>query len=171
MSDDNKKIEPPVRPEEPGTSPEESRESPACREETPAGEAREVCEAHEAHKEGTDRIQSEGRTSRAAKAVFAKCPECRARLARLEEYAKLPGAALLRERGRTEVWLLAFFAFLGLLVLINIFARPEHPHFGLDSWWGFWPVFGLAVGVAMVFIMKRVIQPLIVRKEDYYGDL
>lgn len=168
MSDDSKKIEPPVRPEEPGTSPEENRKSPACREETPGHEGHE---AREANGSRADRIQSECRVSRAAKALCAKCPEWTARLARLEKAAALPGAALTRERGRTEVWLLAFFAFLGLLLLINIFARPEEPHFGLDSWWGFWPVFGLAVGVAMVFVMKRVVQPLIVRKEDYYGDL
>ncbi|MDL2272011.1 hypothetical protein LJC23_03150 [Desulfovibrio sp. OttesenSCG-928-I05] len=104
-------------------------------------------------------------------AVNAACATCCEWAEKLAPFAKLPGAFLNRERGRAELWLLGLFAFLGLLLLINIFARPEHPHFGFDAWWGFWAVFGLVVGVAMVFIMKRVIQPLIVRKEDYYGDL
>ena len=66
---------------------------------------------------------------------------------------------------------LLWIAVLGLLLFLNIFIHPHHPHFVVDAYWGFWAVFGLGVGVVMVYVMKRIIQPLIVRKEDYYGDI
>ncbi len=43
--------------------------------------------------------------------------------------------------------------------------------FVLDAYPGFWALFGLVVGVLMVVIMKRMVQPAIVRKEDHYGDV
>ncbi len=66
---------------------------------------------------------------------------------------------------------LVFFAVLLVAVGLNLFIRPHEPHFGLDSYPGFWAIFGLGVGLLMIFVMKRIIQPLIVRNEDYYGDL
>jgi hypothetical protein len=64
-----------------------------------------------------------------------------------------------------------WFGTLAFLLFLNIFIRPEHPHFAVDASWGFWAVFGLGIGCLMVFVMKRIIQPLIVRNEDYYGDI
>lgn len=69
--------------------------------------------------------------------------------------------------GLTILW----FGLLGFLLFLNIFIHPHHPHFVIDAYWGFWAVFGLGVGVVMIYVMKRIIQPLIVRKEDYYGDI
>ena len=74
-------------------------------------------------------------------------------------------------KAQNKGWLKVYYALLGLLLLINIFLRPEHPHFGWDIYVGFWAIFGFGVGVPMVFIMKRYVQPLIVRGEDYYGDI
>ena len=81
------------------------------------------------------------------------------------------GSILLEEIKRRAVWMKAYFLVLGGLVLLNVFITPHHPHFGLDKYFGFWPVFGFGVGYVMVFVMKRIVQPLIVRKEDYYGDI
>lgn len=81
------------------------------------------------------------------------------------------GNLLLEEIKRREKWLKVYFAVLGFLLFLNIFLHPHHPHFGLDAYFGFWAVFGLGVGYVMIFVMKRIIQPLIVRKEDYYGDI
>ena len=78
---------------------------------------------------------------------------------------------LLEQIKRRAWWLKAYFALLAFLLVLNVFERPHEPHFGLDSMPGFWAVFGLGVGLAMVWIMKRIVQPLIVRKEDYYGDI
>lgn len=69
------------------------------------------------------------------------------------------------------MWLTAFFGVLAVLTALNLFILPSEPHFSLDAYPGFWALFGLGVGLVMVFVMKRIIQPLIVRKEDYYGDI
>ena len=87
----------------------------------------------------------------------------------------LDGLGAWLEQNRTpekrRTWRLALFAGLGLLVVLNLFVRNHHPHFGIDWIPGFWPVFGFGVGVAMVFFVKKIVQPLIKRPEDYYGDL
>lgn len=83
--------------------------------------------------------------------------------------------ACLQANRRPEarrVWRALFFSFLAALVVLNIVAISNlHPHFGIDEMPGFWPVFGLVVGVVMVFFVKKIVQPLIKRPEDYYGDL
>lgn len=81
------------------------------------------------------------------------------------------GTCLEAQRALWLFWRKLFFTALALFVVVNLFVRPEEPHFGLDAYPGFWAVFGLGVGLVMIFVMKRIIQPLIVRKEDYYGDL
>ena len=81
------------------------------------------------------------------------------------------GKILERLQGCSACWAKIFFGALGLLCMANFFLGPEEPHFGYDALPLFWPVFGLGVGLIMVFVMKRIIQPLIVRKEDHYDDL
>ena len=89
----------------------------------------------------------------------------------LKENRSLLGAFIQAQLRLTIPWMILWFGVLGFLLLLNIFIRPEHPHFVVDAYWGFWAVFGLGVGCLMVFVMKRIVQPLIVRKEDYYGDI
>ncbi len=72
---------------------------------------------------------------------------------------------------KAALWKKVMFAVLGLLVVLNIFIPNHHPHFGVDRAPGFWPAFGFFVGVVMVFFVKKIVQPLIKRPEDYYGDL
>ena len=81
------------------------------------------------------------------------------------------GAFLERQRELRGVWLKALYGALAALVLLNLVVGPHEPHFGLDAYPGFWALFGLVVGVLMVVIMKRVVQPVIVRREDHYGDI
>lgn len=89
----------------------------------------------------------------------------------MKENPSLLGSIIQVLNGMTLGLLLTWFAVLAFLLLLNIFIRPEHPHFVVDAYFGFWAVFGLGVGVVMVYVMKRIVQPLIVRKEDYYGDI
>ena len=89
----------------------------------------------------------------------------------MKENSSLLGSIIQVLNGMTLVLLLLWFTVLAFLLFLNIFIHPHHPHFGVDAYWGFWAVFGLGVGVIMVYVMKRIIQPLIVRKEDYYGDI
>jgi len=98
-------------------------------------------------------------------------PELGAVLDALKENKSYLGAFIQAQLRVTMLWLLLWFGVMGFLLLLNIFIRPEHPHFVLDSYWPFWAVFGLGIGCLMVYVMKRIIQPLIVRKEDYYGDI
>lgn len=81
------------------------------------------------------------------------------------------GKILLEQAKKRGQWLRALFSVLAALVALNLFLRPHEPHFVLDAWPGFWAVFGLGVGAVMVFVMKKIVQPLIVRKEDHYNDI
>ena len=68
-----------------------------------------------------------------------------------------------RHAGR---WRMGFFLLLGLLVLGNGFIHPHHAEFGVDATTGFWAAFGLGASVTMVVVMKKIIQPLLVRPEE-----
>ena len=81
------------------------------------------------------------------------------------------GSFLEAQKERVPSWRKAYYGALAIFVVLNLFLRPHEPHFGLDAWPGFWAVFGFGVGMVMVYVMKRVIQPLIARHEDYYGDV
>jgi len=76
-----------------------------------------------------------------------------------------------RQPGRLAIWKKIMFGILALLVVLNLVIPNHHPHFGVDSAPGFWPAFSFVMGVAMIFFVKKIVQPLIKRPEDYYGDL
>jgi len=80
------------------------------------------------------------------------------------------GDLLAKWSDNAKTWKIIFFVVLGVLVLLNVPFVSHHPHFGLDRYPGFFAAFGLIVGLAMVIIMKKIVQPFIARKEDYYGD-
>lgn len=105
-----------------------------------------------------------------AEAAVAACPCLNRTQDRLDKLSPKAGSAFaeIRKRG---LWMFLWMGALGLLLLLNLFIWPDHPHFGVDIIPWFWAAFGLGVGLAMVYVVKRIIQPLIVRKEDYYGDI
>ena len=81
------------------------------------------------------------------------------------------GDLLAKWRDNAKTWKMIFFAVLLVLVILNFFIHSHHGHFWhLDETPGFFAVFGLVVGLAMVIIMKKIVQPFIKREEDYYGD-
>lgn len=82
-----------------------------------------------------------------------------------------PQPFLTRQLTHKKLWFAAFIAFLALCLAANCVLRPHEPHFGFDAYFGFWALFGLGVGLLMIVVMKRLVQPLIVRPEDYYHDL
>jgi hypothetical protein len=71
---------------------------------------------------------------------------------------------------RTRTGVIAVLFFLGLagLVVANVFVRPHEAEYVFDIYPGFWAVFGLICGLAMVIIMKKIVQPMISRGDDYY---
>jgi antibiotic biosynthesis monooxygenase (ABM) superfamily enzyme len=78
-------------------------------------------------------------------------------------------AQLTPERLRT--WRIVFFLALAVVAALNLVITTHEPHFGVDAYRLFWPAFGLVTGVVMVFLVKKIIQPLIKRPEDHYGDV
>lgn len=86
---------------------------------------------------------------------------------------KLSGLGLFLEnqKKKAAVWRLIMFAALGVIVVLNFFIHNHHPHFGWDAYPEAWAAFGLGVGLLMVLLAKKVVQPLIKRREDFYGDL
>ena len=71
-------------------------------------------------------------------------------------------------RARTGVIAVLFFLGLAGLVGANLFVRPHEAEYVFDIYPGFWAVFGLVGGLAMVIIMKKIVQPMISRGDDYY---
>jgi peptidoglycan/LPS O-acetylase OafA/YrhL len=72
---------------------------------------------------------------------------------------------------RVRAWRMAMFVVLAAAAALGIVIPNHHPHFVYDAKPLFWPVFGLACGLILVFVVKKVIQPIIKRGEDHYGDL
>ncbi|WP_462324468.1 hypothetical protein [Desulfoplanes sp.] len=75
---------------------------------------------------------------------------------------------LIKARNNAPMWKKALFIALGILVGINIFLHPHHAHFTMETSIGFWAVFGVAVSVAMVLVLKKIIYPLINKPEAFY---
>lgn len=100
---------------------------------------------------------------------------CEADLTKLKKLKQLSPLGRILEDNRScvkrSMWRKVFFAGLTILVVLNFVVPNLHPHFGVDKYPGFWPAFGLIVGVIMIYLVKKIVQPLIKRPEDYYGDL
>jgi hypothetical protein len=77
------------------------------------------------------------------------------------------------ERLRGEhlaTWRTGLFVFLAVLVLLNLFVLPPKAEYGPDRWPGFWAAFGLAAALLIVWVMEKLVQPLIKRAEERDDD-
>jgi peptidoglycan/LPS O-acetylase OafA/YrhL len=81
------------------------------------------------------------------------------------------GRFLAERTERTRPWSRAMVAALATVAVLGLVIPNHHPHFGFDAWPLFWPAFGLGLGAALIFLAKKVVQPIIKRPEDHYGDL
>lgn len=81
------------------------------------------------------------------------------------------GLFLEKQKRKPVTWRLIMFGALGIIVILNFFIHNHHPHFGWDARPGAWVIFGLGVGLLMVLLAKKIVQPLIKKREDFYGDL
>ena len=73
-------------------------------------------------------------------------------------------------KGNIGAWKLGLFVFLGAAIVVNFFIHPRHAEYFLDNYPGHWAVFGLVVSVAMVLVMKKIVQPLLKRPEEKDDD-
>jgi hypothetical protein len=78
------------------------------------------------------------------------------------------GRFFMRARQHPRLWLLLFIIYLAVLVAINFVFRPHHPHIHAEVYVGFWPLFGLGVGLIMAYVVKVVIAHLVSVPEDFY---
>jgi hypothetical protein len=62
------------------------------------------------------------------------------------------------------------FAGLGLLVVLNLFITPHHPHFGLEKIPGFWALFGLLGAVILAKGAKGAAHTFLGKDEDFYEN-
>lgn len=62
----------------------------------------------------------------------------------------------------------AMFVCLGLLLALNLFIRPDAPHFGLDALPGFWAMFGLAGAVVLAKGAKGAAHTFLGKSEEFY---
>jgi hypothetical protein len=60
------------------------------------------------------------------------------------------------------------FASLALLVVLNLFITPHHPHFGLEKIPGFWALFGLLGAVILAKGAKGAAHGFLGKDEDFY---
>lgn len=71
-------------------------------------------------------------------------------------------------RKRAALWKALFFVFLLLLVALNLFITPGHPHVPQEAIPGFWPVFGLGVALVLIYLTKVVFTHIVGVSEDFY---
>ena len=80
------------------------------------------------------------------------------------------GRFFQKQQKHARLWLAVVLLVLAGLAAASVFFTAPEPHFYLDAYPCFWPLFGLIVGLVMIVVMKKLVQPLIERKEDFYGD-
>lgn len=61
-----------------------------------------------------------------------------------------------------------FFIALGVLVGLNLFIHPHHPHFALEKFPGFWAVFGLVAALVLGKVAKGSAHTFLGKPEDFY---
>ncbi len=63
----------------------------------------------------------------------------------------------------------AFFVFLGVLVLLDIFLPREDAHYFVDSIYAFWTLFTLVGCFVLIKVSKGIAHMFLSKDEDYYG--
>ena len=64
---------------------------------------------------------------------------------------------------------IAFFVFLGALVLFDLLLPREHAHYFVDEIYAFWTFFSLAGCFLLIKISKGIAHLFLSKDEDYYG--
>jgi hypothetical protein len=64
---------------------------------------------------------------------------------------------------------IAFFVFLGVLILLDIFLPREDAHYVVDKIYAFWTFFTLAGCFLLIKISKGIAHLFLSKDEDYYG--
>ena len=73
-----------------------------------------------------------------------------------------------KNRNVSSMLRIVFFAVLALMLVLNLFIHPHHPHFGLEKVPGFWALFGLVVALLLGKGAKGAAHTFLGKDEDYY---
>jgi len=72
-------------------------------------------------------------------------------------------------RGKAALLKVAFFLFLGALVLLDILLPREDAHYFVDKIYAFWTFFALAGCFLLIKVSKGIAHFFLSKDEDYYG--
>ncbi len=87
----------------------------------------------------------------------------------MQNQTNIPENALIKKmRDNAGVFKLLFFIVLAILVGLNFFIGPYDAHVAWEVYPGFWAAFGFVIAVALAFVMKRIVAPLIGAPEDIH---
>lgn len=73
-------------------------------------------------------------------------------------------------RNKADAFKKLLYLVLAIMVVLNFFIRPHHPHFAMEALPTFWAFFGLIGTVVMVVVLKRIIYPILARPEEDTND-
>ncbi|MFQ5598633.1 MAG: hypothetical protein ACE5GK_11340 [Nitrospiria bacterium] len=62
------------------------------------------------------------------------------------------------------------YAFIGLMVILDIFAHRHHPYFFWDKIPGFSAVMGFVSCLILIFFSKGIGHAWLMKRKDYYDD-
>lgn len=60
------------------------------------------------------------------------------------------------------------YTVLAVLVVLNIFILPPHPHFGAEKIPGFWALFGVVIAISLGKLAKGAAHTFIGKDLDFY---
>ena len=83
---------------------------------------------------------------------------------------KALGRWLEKAREKAGAFRIALFLALALLVALNFLIRPREAEFPAEALPAFWAVFALVGAVVMVFVLKKIVYPLLARSEEDTND-
>ena len=70
-----------------------------------------------------------------------------------------------KPKNQKLLWIL-LYAVCGLLLIPDFFMHKE-AHFGMDGYWGFYPILGF-VACSVLILLSKAIGKILKVKEDYY---
>jgi len=72
-------------------------------------------------------------------------------------------------RGKAALLKMAFFLFLGVLLLLDVLLPREDAHYFVDKIYAFWTLFTLAGCFVLIKFSKGIAHLFLSKDEDYYG--
>ena len=85
-----------------------------------------------------------------------------------DDHAYPPASELLKVSKPAVFWRNLMFIVLGVLVVLNFFIHPHHPHFEAEAYPGFWVAFGLVVAIVLARLAKGAAHTFLGQREDFY---